>query len=62
MLFEMACQYANDVLDGKEVANKYVKKQCKIFLDDLEHQHDDDFAYYMDLIKLEIVEGILRPA
>ena len=32
MLFEMACQYANDVLDGKEVANKYVKKQCKLFL------------------------------
>ena len=26
MLFEMACQYANDVLDGKEVANKYVKE------------------------------------
>jgi phage terminase large subunit-like protein len=59
MLFEMACQYANDVLDGKEVANKYVKKQCQIFLDDLERQHDDDFAYFMDLDQIEVVEGIL---
>ena len=59
MLFEMACQYANDVLDGKEVANKYVKRQCQIFLDDLENQHNDDFAYYMDFEQLEVVEGIL---
>ena len=59
MLFEMACQYANDVLDGKEVANKYVKKQCQIFLDDLENQYDDDFAYFMDLDQIEVVEGIL---
>ena len=59
MLFEMACQYANDVLDGKEVANKYVKKQCQWFLDDLERQHDDDFAYFMDFDQIEVVEGIL---
>jgi phage terminase large subunit-like protein len=59
MLFDLAVQYANDVLDGKEVANKYVKKQCSIFLDDLERQHDDDFAYYMDFEQLEVVEGIL---
>ena len=59
MLFGMATQYANDVLDGKEVANKYIKKQCNIFLNDLERQHNDDFAYYMDLEQLEVVEGIL---
>lgn len=59
MLFEMACQYATDVLDGKEVANKYVKKQCQIFLNDLENQYDDDFAYFMDLDQIEVVEGIL---
>lgn len=59
MLFRMACEYANDVLDGKEVANRYVKKQCQIFLDDLEKQHNDDFAYYMDLDQIEVVEGIL---
>ena len=59
MLFKKAVQYANDVLDGKEVANKYVKRQCTWFLRDLERQHDDDFAYYMDLDEIETVEGIL---
>lgn len=59
MLFEMAAQYANDVLDGKEIANRYVKKQCKLFLDDLERQHDDSFAYYVDLDEISKVEGVL---
>ena len=59
MLFEMATQYANDVLDGKEIANKYVKKQCKIFLDDLERQHDESFAYYVDSEQIRKVEGVL---
>ena len=53
MLFEMATQYANDVLDGKEEANKYVKKQCKIFLDDLERQHDESLLTTLILSKLE---------
>ena len=35
MLFEMACQYANDVLDGKEVANQVCKKTMSAILDDL---------------------------
>lgn len=59
MLFDLATKYANDVLDGKEVANKYVKKQCQIFLNDLERQHDENFAYYVDLDELSKVEGIL---
>jgi phage terminase large subunit-like protein len=59
MLFEMATQYANDVLDGKEVANKYVKKQCQWFLDDLERQHEESFAYYVDLDEITKVEGVL---
>ena len=42
MLFKMAVQYANDVLDGKEVANKYVKRQCKMVFARLERQNDDD--------------------
>jgi phage terminase large subunit-like protein len=60
MLFEKAVQYANDVLDGKEIANKYVKMQCKWFLRDLERQHDNDYAYYLDLDELKRVEGILE--
>lgn len=59
MLFELATKYASDVLDGKETANRYVRKQCQIFLDDLERQHDEDFAYYVDYDELEKVEGIL---
>jgi phage terminase large subunit-like protein len=58
MLFELATQYANDVLDGKEITNRYVKKQCALFLQDLEKQHNDDFAYYFDLDEIEKVEGI----
>jgi phage terminase large subunit-like protein len=60
MLFEKAVQYANDVLDGKEIANKYVKRQCSWFLRDLERQHDDDYAYYCDMDELKRVEGILE--
>lgn len=60
MLFDLAVKYANDVLDGKEVANKYVKKQCQLFFDDLERQHDDDCAYYCDLDEIKKVEGILE--
>jgi phage terminase large subunit-like protein len=59
MLYEKAVQYANDVLDGKEVANKYVKKQCQIFLDDLEAQHEESFAYYIDSDEISKVEGLL---
>ena len=60
MLFNYATQYANDVLDGKEIANRYVKKQCQLFLDDLERQHDDDFEFYLDLDEVKKVEGILK--
>jgi phage terminase large subunit-like protein len=59
MLFELATKYANDVLDGKEIANKYVKKQCEWFLRDLERQHDEDYPYYCDLDEIRKVEGIL---
>lgn len=59
MLLEKSIQYANDVLDGKEIANKYVKRQCEWFLRDLERQHDDDCAFYCDLDELTKIEGIL---
>lgn len=60
MLLEKSIQYANDVLDGKEIANKYVKRQCEWFLRDLERQHDDDYAFYCDLDELTKIEGILE--
>lgn len=59
MLYEMAVQYANDVIDGKEAANRYVKKQCILFLADLERQNEESFAYYVDSDEVKKVEGIL---
>ena len=59
MLLEKAIQYANDVLDGKEITNKYIKKQCQLFLDDLERQHEDSFAYYVDSDEISKVVGLL---
>lgn len=59
MLYELAVQYANDVLDGKEIANKYVKKQCSIFLNNLEEQNNDDFPYYFDSAEVKKIEGLL---
>lgn len=59
MLFELAQEYAQDVISGKEVANKYVRKQCQIFLSNLERQHEEDYPYYFDMSEIEQVEGIL---
>jgi phage terminase large subunit-like protein len=59
MLFKLATDYAEKVLSGEEIANKYVKKQCQVFLDDLERQHDEDFAYYLDSDEITKVEGLL---
>ncbi len=59
MLFELAMEYAEAVLNGEEVTTKYVKKQCQIFVDDV-HNNDPDFPYYFDLDAIEKVEGILR--
>lgn len=59
MLFEKAVQYAEDVLSGKEITNKYVQKQCEWFLNDFEKVDSDEFAFYFDHEAIETVEGIL---
>ena len=48
ILLDKAMQYANDVVDGKEVTTFEVKKQCEWFLRDLELQYDDEFRFYLD--------------
>jgi phage terminase large subunit-like protein len=58
MFFEKALQYANDVIEGKEIANKYVKRQCEWFLRDLGRQDNPDYPFYLDFSELEQVEGI----
>jgi phage terminase large subunit-like protein len=59
MLFEKAMEYAEAVLSGEEVTTKYVKKQCRWFIDDI-YNKEEDFPYYFDLDAIEKVEGILR--
>lgn len=60
MLFEKAKEYAHQVISGEEIANDWVKKQCQIFLNDLEEQHEDEFAFYLDHKELNKIEGILK--
>ena len=43
-----ALQYAEDVLDGTIPACNWVKLAARRFLDDLEWQADDDFAFHYD--------------
>lgn len=59
-LFEKAKRYANDVISGKEVTTKEVRKQCKWFLEDLGKQHKEDYLYYLSNEHLGVVEGILK--
>lgn len=59
-LLDRAKRYANDVISGKELTTKEVRKQCKWFIRDLGKQKNDDFLYYLDEDQLEVVEGILE--
>lgn len=61
ILLDLALQYANDVKDGKEVTTWEVKKQCEIFINDYNNrQKSDDFEFYFDEIKLEIINNLLK--
>ncbi|MBS4539816.1 terminase large subunit [Clostridium sp. D2Q-11] len=60
MLKEKAIKYANDVVNGEEVATKEVIKQCEWFLNDLKRQDDNNFKYYFDEKEIEKIEGILK--
>lgn len=59
-LIDRAKRYANDVLSGKEVTTKEVRKQCKWFLRDIARQKNESYHYYLDEEQLEVVEGILK--
>jgi phage terminase large subunit-like protein len=60
MLYEMAKQYAEDVINGQEIAPKEVKIACEWFFNDLEKQNDEDFLYEFRLDLLEPIEDILN--
>jgi phage terminase large subunit-like protein len=59
VLFEKAEDYARKVISGEEITNEWVRKQCRIFLNNLEDQLDDEFLFYLDHKELKKVEGIL---
>lgn len=60
LLIDKALNYAERVIAGKEITTKEVIIQCNLFMRELDRQHDDDFLYYFDEEKVEIVEGILQ--
>lgn len=58
-LFDMASQYAEDVISGKEIAPKEVKIACEWFLRDLERQNDPDFPFEFRHDLIEPIETIM---
>lgn len=61
ILLDKALQYANDVVAEKEVTTWEVKKQCELFLNDYNNrQHQDNFDYYFDEEKLEVINNLLK--
>jgi phage terminase large subunit-like protein len=59
MLFENAKQYAQDVINGKEIAPEEVKTAAEWFLADLEKQQND-FLYEFREDLIEPIEDILN--
>ena len=60
ILIDEAIKYANDVVLENEITTQEVKTQCKWFLEDLEKQEDNEFAYYFDESKLKIINNLLK--
>jgi phage terminase large subunit-like protein len=58
-LFDLAYQYATDVINGDEIAPKEVKIACKWFIDDLKKQKNDDFPYEFRDDLLQTIEDLL---
>ncbi|ODG93729.1 terminase [Gottfriedia luciferensis] len=60
-LLKKARRYADNVISGSEITTPEVKKQCEIFINDIENrQHDDEFLFYFDEEKIQGIEGILN--
>lgn len=60
ILLNKALQYAEDVINGKEVTTWEVKKQCEIFLNDYNiRQYQDDFEFYFDIDESQKINDLL---
>lgn len=61
ILLARAIQYAKNVVEGKEITTWEVKIQCKWFLNDYNNrQYQDDFEFYFDEDKLQIINDLLK--
>ena len=60
MLLEKSEKYAKNCISGKEITTFEVKKQCELFLEDMEKQNNDYYPYYFDTKQIEIIEGVLK--
>ena len=46
LILDKAFNYANAVTQNKIIANSYVKKQCKKFLEDIDKCRDEEYPYF----------------
>lgn len=61
ILLERCTQYANDVMEGKEITTWEVKKQCEIFLNDYNNRQKlEEFEFYFDEKQLQVINDILK--
>mgnify|MGYP004570341499 CR=1 FL=1 len=59
LILDKAFNYANAVTQNKIIANSYVKKQCKKFLEDIDKCRDEEYPYFFNYKEIELIEGIL---
>lgn len=60
-LLSKARRYAENVINGTEIAPWEVKTQCEWFVNDYDNrQYEEDFKFYFDEEKVEGIEGILK--
>lgn len=55
-----AVEYANDVLNNKYPTNVYIKRLCRRFLDELEHQNEDNFKYFFNEKKAKTITNLMK--
>lgn len=60
-LLDKAIEYANNVVEGREITTWEVKKQCEIFLDDYyNRQKDINFEFFFSKKKISKINKLLK--
>lgn len=61
ILLNRAIEYAEDVINDKEITTWEVKKQCEIFLNDYTNrQYTEEFIFCFDEEQLQIINDLLK--